>query len=168
MIKNIRDENLTIGDNCSIADSVVMGYREWKAKGTIFIGNNVRIDEGVVLRTCGGHIRIEDNTTIARDVIIYAGGNVSIQKDCLISPRVQIYAQNYETEKDTIIRLQEQSNYGIWIGQDCWIGAGSILTDKSYMSKGCILGAGSVLTKVMPSKNEIWVGNPANFIKKRK
>lgn len=167
MTKNIKDENLTIGDNCHIANSIIMGFKE-SGKGTIFIGNNVRIDDGVVLRTCGGNIRIEDHTTVGRDVIIYAGGNVSIQKDCLISPRVQIYAQNHEIEKNKLIRLQGQSFYGIWIGEDCWIGAGSILTDKSYINHGCILGAGSILTKVMPHKNEVWAGNPANFIKKRK
>ena len=163
---NYNGLNLTVGKGSKISEDAVIGFKE-KGKGKIIIGNNVTIDSGVVLRTCGGIITIKDNVHIGMDTIIFGGGNVQIKENTLISPRVQIYAQNHGICIDSTIRSQKNDMYGIWIGDDCWIGAGSIITDSCQISKGCVLGAGSILTKNMMIAYEVWAGNPAKFIKKR-
>ena len=163
---NYNGLNLTVGKGSQISEDATIGFKE-HGKGKIIIGNNVTIDSGVVLRTYGGTITIDNNVYIGIDTIIYGGGNVQIKENTLISPRVQIYAQNHGICINSTIRSQKNDMYGVWIGNDCWIGAGSIITDGVQICKGCVLGAGSVLTKNMMIAYEVWAGNPAKFIKKR-
>lgn len=54
----------------------------------------------------------------------------------------------------------------VYIGDDTFIGTGTIISKDVRIGKICIIGAGSVVTKDIPD-NEIWAGNPAKFIKKR-
>ena len=54
----------------------------------------------------------------------------------------------------------------VYIGDDTFIGLGTIICNDISIGKNCIIGAGSVVTKNIPD-NEIWAGNPAKFIKKR-
>lgn len=55
----------------------------------------------------------------------------------------------------------------IKIGEYAFIGARTIICSNVEIGENSIIGAGSVVTKNIPP-NEIWAGNPAKFIKKRK
>ena len=52
------------------------------------------------------------------------------------------------------------------IGNDVWVGEGSIILAGVKIGNGAIVGAGSVVTKDIPDY-EIWAGNPAKLIRKR-
>lgn len=52
------------------------------------------------------------------------------------------------------------------IGDDVWIGTGSIILSGVHVGDGAIIAAGSVVTKDIPPY-EIWGGNPAVRIKNR-
>ena len=52
------------------------------------------------------------------------------------------------------------------IGNDVWIGYGSIIKAGITIADGAIIGAGSVVTKNV-GPYEIWAGNPAKLIRKR-
>jgi len=45
------------------------------------------------------------------------------------------------------------------------IGAASVILGGITIGENAMIGAGSVVTKNIPS-NELWVGNPAKFIRK--
>ncbi len=55
----------------------------------------------------------------------------------------------------------------IKIGEYAFIGARTIICSNVEIGENSIVGAGSVVTKNIPP-NEIWAGNPAKFIKRRK
>ncbi len=52
------------------------------------------------------------------------------------------------------------------IGNDVWLGAGTIVKSGVHISTGAVVGGGSVVTKDIPPY-EIWAGNPAKLIRKR-
>jgi len=54
----------------------------------------------------------------------------------------------------------------VWIGENVFIGAHSIISKSCNIGNNVIIGAGSVVTKDIPD-NQIWAGNPARFIKQR-
>lgn len=54
----------------------------------------------------------------------------------------------------------------IMLKKNCYIGYGAIVLNSS-VGKNSMVGAGSVVTKDVPD-NEVWVGNPAKFLRKVK
>ena len=59
-----------------------------------------------------------------------------------------------------------KSNNFITIGDEVWIGAGSIILPGTTIGKGAGIGAGSIVPKDIPL-NPIAHGNPAKVIKYR-
>ena len=50
------------------------------------------------------------------------------------------------------------------IGNDCFVGAGSIILPGVHIGNKVIIGAGSVVAKSIPD-NSVAVGNPAKVIR---
>ena len=153
------------GTKCALDDSAHIGYAE-SGKGQIILGNNVIIRHGCVIRSCSGIIKIGHNVVVNYYTIMHGLGGITIGNNTLISPNVQMYAQNHGVAKNNLIRNQENINAPIKIGQDVWIGAGAIITGGVTIGDGAVIGAGSVVTKNI-APYEIWAGNPAKKIKDR-
>jgi UDP-2-acetamido-3-amino-2,3-dideoxy-glucuronate N-acetyltransferase len=104
----------------------------------VYIGNNVTIKPGV---------QIWDGVTLEDDVFV--GPNVTFTNDLF----PQSKNKNFTLRK-TLIKK------GASIGANATILAGITIGENA------LVGAGSVVTKNI-SENEIWVGNPAKFLKKK-
>lgn len=157
--------NLTQGKGCKIDPDAHMGYAE-SGKGKIILGNNVIIRHGCVIRTSSGLIKIGSNVVVNYHCIMHAFGGITIGNNTLLSPNVQLYAQNHGIAKNKPIRNQDNILAPIFIGSDVWIGAGSIITGGVTINNGAVIGAGSIVTKDIPAY-EIWAGNPAKKIGER-
>jgi len=136
--------------------------------GTIALGEQVCVRLGTVMMTVGGHIEIGANTTINHYCVFHGGNGLVIGKDCMIAPRVSIFAANHAFH-DTTKPMNIQgmiSKGGIKIGNDVWIGTGAILLDGVTVGDGAVIGAGSVVTRdVFPLS--VVGGNPARKIADR-
>ncbi|MCK7544040.1 acyltransferase [Marinobacter bryozoorum] len=110
------------------------------------------------------------NTTIHEGVYIGPQCNIgmcSILKDTLIGSGVHILSgnkQHYFDNSNLPIQSQGGQFIKISIGDDCWIGNGSII--MADVGRKCIVAAGSVVTKALPDSC-IAAGNPARIIKYR-
>ena len=101
------------------------------------IGNNVTVKCGVQL---WNGLRVEDD--------VFIGANVSFTNDRF--PRSKQYPVEYEK---TFLR------------KGASIGAGSVILCGIEIGEKAMVGAGSVVTRDIPA-GELWVGNPARFIRK--
>lgn len=108
-----------------------------------FIENEVEIGDGCVIK-CG--VQIWDGITIEDNVMI--GANVTFTND--MYPRA--HNKNW---KMLFTRVCKGAT----------IGAGSTILPGLTIGEGSMIGAGSVVTHDVPA-GEIWVGNPARFLKK--
>jgi len=158
--------NLTQGKNCQLHPDAYIGFNE-SGKGKLILENKVIIRQDCIIRTCTGKIHIADNVIINYGCIMHGLGDILIGANTLLSPNVQIYAQNHGTKKNKLIRDQKQSGEGVVIFRDVWIGAGAIIMDGVTIGQGAVIGAGSVITKNIPGY-EIWAGNPCRKIGERK
>ena len=155
-------------------------------KDIIFKGHTV-IEENVVFKNKNGVIELDDkpyirrfskiqnlngvlqigsNTTVNEFTIIQANeGSIKIGNDVRIAPYVKIFAENH-IFKDINIPIHKQglSSQGIEIGNNVWIGTGSIILDGVSIGDNVVIGAGSVVTKNIES-NKVAAGNPAKVIK---
>lgn len=133
------------------------------AHDKLSIGKKVQINHNVTI--WGSIVIIGDHTQINPNTCIY--GNVSIGNYVLIAPNCMIAGGNHniaDTTKPTM--LQSSSSKGIYIQENVWIGANSVVLDGVTIGKNSVIGAGSVVTKSVPA-NSIAVGNPCKIVKKR-
>jgi acetyltransferase-like isoleucine patch superfamily enzyme len=72
---------------------------------------------------------------------------------------------NYK-EKQKLIRLQGTSSDDVVIGDDVWIGLGSVILPGIKIGAGSVIGANCVVTKDIP-ENSVAVGAPARVISTR-
>ena len=110
-----------------------------------------------------GNIFIGKKTFIGEEVLI-TGGNIIIEDNCDIAPRVTIHAGTHEISNNK--RRAGKSFYGnIIIGAGTWIGTCSTIINGARIGKGVIIAAGSVVVKGEYPDNTLIGGTPAKILK---
>lgn len=120
----------------------------------------------------GEHIFIGENTEINMNCVFLDCNRITIGKNVLIAPAVQICAVTHP------VRVAERLPQGIegefpfckcytapvTIGDNAWIGAGAIILPGVTIGENTTIGAGSVVTKSIPP-NVLAVGNPCRVVR---
>lgn len=112
----------------------------------------------------GSNITCGDKCYFNYDCILLDVAPITIGRNCLFAPRVQLLTATHPVEADL---RREDLEYGapIRIGDDCWLGGGVIVCPGVTIGDRVVIGAGSVVTKDIPS-DSVAVGNPARVIRK--
>lgn len=138
-------------------------------RGTrIEIGDGTRVFEFAVLRAVGGtgDIVVGERCMINPHCVLYSGNGIFLGNDVLLAPGVQVVPTNHAfARRDVTIAKQGflPSKGGVRIGDDVWIGAGSVLLDGVTIGRGAIVAAGSVVRGDIPAYT-IWGGVPARQV----
>jgi acetyltransferase-like isoleucine patch superfamily enzyme len=125
-------------------------------------GRNVVIEFGTVF--IYRDISIGDNANISRYCVIHhcdIGNYAGVSEHSVV---VSGSRQHNIDRTDIPIFLQGGRKKRIAIGDDCWIGAHSVVMED--VGRGAIVGAGAVVTKPVP-EFMIAVGNPARPLRRR-
>lgn len=87
--------------------------------------------------------------------------NIEVGDRCAITMRCIILTHYIKPDGNN-----HRYEYGkVKIGNNVFLGAGTIITKPVTIGDNVIVGAGSIVTKDIPS-NEIWAGVPARFLKR--
>lgn len=89
---------------------------------------------------------------------------VTIGDDVFIGPNVSFYTACHSTDPEERNTRQEWAK-PITVGNRVWIGGSVTVLPGVTIGDNCTIGAGSVVTKDIPA-NSIAVGNPCKVIKK--
>jgi acetyltransferase-like isoleucine patch superfamily enzyme len=110
--------------------------------GDVIIGSETRIGIGNVLI---GPVKVGNNVIFAQNVVA-SGLN-----------------HNYE---DIVLPVRKQgvTVKQIEVGDDCWIGANTVITAGTTIGKHCVIAGGSVVIKDIPPYS-VAAGNPARVIR---
>ena len=106
------------------------------------------------------NVRIGRNVVVMDGCLMMSAGGITIEDNAMIAANVQLISNNHDLYERNIITCKP-----IRICCNAWVGAGSTILPGVTVGENAVVGAGSVVTKDIPA-NEIWVGNPAHFIKK--
>lgn len=127
-----------------MGEGVVISFGTVLTKSTIELGGRVYIGAYCLL----GDVRVGADTLIGDQVNIPSGGR-----------------QHGMGRLDVPMREQEGELRTICIGDDCWIGSGSVV--MANVGNHCVVGAGSVVTREVEDY-KIVAGNPARVIGDRR
>lgn len=111
----------------------------------------------------GYNIHVGDNFYANFDCVILDVCEVSIGDNVLLGPGVHIYTATHPLDRETRISGLEAGK-PVSIGNNVWIGGGSIITPGVTIGNNVVIGAGSVVTRDMPD-NVLVAGNPARIIR---
>ncbi|KAG0242659.1 hypothetical protein BGW41_003762 [Actinomortierella wolfii] len=126
------------------------------------IGENVWIEPPLNV-DYGFNISLDDRAYMNFNCVILDCGPISIGKRVLMAPNVQLYSATHPV--NPILRAKGVENaLPIKIGDDVWIGGGSVICPGVSIGNGSTVGAGSVVTKDVPPYTVV-AGNPARVIR---
>lgn len=112
----------------------------------------------------GYNISIGENFYANFGLSILDAAKVTFGKNAFIGPNVGIYAAGHPLdakERNTLIEYAKP----IAIGDNVWIGGDVTIVPGVSIGDNCVIGAGSVVTKDVPP-NTLAAGNPCRPIKK--
>lgn len=146
------------------------------ARGTLDIAKGVLIGKNtiIVVTSEGQHavrslLRIGEGTAINESNNIRAsGGTISIGRKCLIAQFVSIIASNHDIDVagDMMDSPWSLKDNFVTIGDNVWVGAGSVILPGVTIGHGAVIAAGSVVTTDV-GENELHAGVPARLLRKR-
>ena len=109
----------------------------------------------------GTHISVATGTYINLNCNFIDDGQITIGDGCLFGPAVTIATVGHPINP----RLREYMYCDpVTIGNNCWIGANSVICPGVTIGDNCVIGAGSVVTKDIPA-NSVAAGNPCRVIR---
>lgn len=118
------------------------------------IGDNCNICSHCLIEN---DVKIGNNVTLKSGVCLWDG--ITIEDNVQVGPNVTFTNDKYPRAKQAF-ELQRTT-----IKKNASIGAGSVILGGITVGENALIGAGSVVTKDVPD-NELWVGNPAKFVRK--
>lgn len=153
-----------------------------KNASSITVGKRFRMNNGAycnqigfgnlkcTLIADGGNIKIGDNVGVSQTAILAFGDDINIGDNVKIGGGVRVYTTDfhsldYANRRNRSNDTTTCKHACVTIGNDCFIGAGSVILKGVTIGDRAIIGAGSVVTRNIPS-DTIYAGNPAREIKK--
>jgi UDP-2-acetamido-3-amino-2,3-dideoxy-glucuronate N-acetyltransferase len=88
---------------------------------------------------------------------------IVVENNVLLTKGCSILTHYYDVNNDSFTYGKEK----VILKEHCFIGWNVTICKPVTIGRYAVVGAGSVVTKDIPDY-EVWAGNPARFIKKRK
>lgn len=151
-----------------------------RSKGNLTLGHSITINSGLkanpvfgfecctIICTKFAEIIIGNNVGMS-NVTIYSHNSITIGHYTLLGAGVKIWDTDFHSLDASTRLLSSDKGLSspITIGENCFIGAGSLILKGVSIGDNAVVGAGSVVTKDIP-QNQIWAGNPAKYIREIK
>ncbi len=120
------------------------------------VGENCNINAHCLVE---GGVKIGNNVTLKCGVYLWDG--TVVEDNVFIGPNATFCNDRYPRSKHQV------PHKTLRIGRGASIGARAVILDGVTIGENAMIGAGSVVTKDVPA-GELWVGNPARFVRKLK
>mgnify|MGYP001778308220 FL=1 len=111
----------------------------------------------------GYNIEIGENFFMNFNCVILDGAKITFGDNVFVAPNCGFYTAGHPLQVEPRNRGLEYA-YPIRVGNNVWIGAQVCVLPGVTIGDNCVIGAGSVVTKDIPA-NSLAVGNPCRVIR---
>lgn len=119
---------------------------EIRGNARLEFGKRVRAHNGTKFNVSNnGFLKVGDNTSFNDRCIIACHKKIEIGKDCTFGPNVMVYDHDHDYMAEGIINGKKFKTDDVRIGNNCWIGANTIILRGTSIGDNCVVGAGTVL-----------------------
>jgi acetyltransferase-like isoleucine patch superfamily enzyme len=168
-------------NNVKASRPQIFGILLVRNQGTLTIGRSARINSSRYKNIIGGDTR--SSLVVKREAVLEIGNNfrmsnsaiycarkITIGNQVMIGGSCRIWDSDFHPLDPVERSMHPNERFAteeIRIGNNVFIGAGSIILKGVHIGDEAIIGAGSVVAKDIPA-GEIWAGNPARPIKQER
>lgn len=111
----------------------------------------------------GTNIEIGESFYANFNFLVLDDGLVKIGDDVLCGPNVSIFTATHLLDPELRPKNADYTK-AVTIGNNVWVGGGSIINPGVTIGDNSVIGSGSVVTKNIPA-NVVAVGNPCKILK---
>lgn len=123
--------------------------------GKIIFGEKVRIHSGCKLKSRGGSIlEIGSNVRINYNCMLICHKKIHIGSGTEFGPNVLVYDHDHDYKAG--LKNDKFVTGDVAIGENCWIGANTVILKGSVIGDNCVVAAGSVISGVYPANSLIY------------
>ncbi len=136
-------------------------------EGRLEVGEGVLLEPGVwITAPEQARVRIGEGTFLNRNVMVASHGLVEIGAHCMLANGCFVSDANHRfRDPELPITWQGFDSKGpTRIGDNCWLGAGVVVTSGVTIGERCVIGANSVVTADVPPRS-IAAGAPARVLR---
>lgn len=121
----------------------------------VILGKKVRIHSGSKVKCRkGARLSIGNDVKINYNCIIACHDEISIGDNTEFGPSVYLYDHDHDYRVG--LSANKFRKAPIKIGENCWIGANSIILKGTELGDNCVVAAGSVISGIYPANSLIY------------
>lgn len=124
---------------------------------------NYQYGLGIIFNENPEHLDIADG--VALDGIVDCIHKVTIEKDVFFGHETAIFTGGHDPDKFGEERKGSNGGGSVIIHEGAWIASRAMIIGPSTIGKHSVIGAGTVVKGNIP-EYEVWIGNPARFLRK--
>lgn len=164
LVSNARSPQASFGHGCDIRSGLRLVI---EGNGSVRVGANCVLDEGLVLSAVRGSIEVGDGTIFGHHCTIAAVDSLVIGRQCLVGEFVSIRDHDHAFARPDVAMVEQgPSAAPVRIGDDVWIGAKATVVKGVRIGDHAVIGAGAVVTADVPAY-AVAVGVPARVVRRR-
>lgn len=115
-------------------------------KAKLILGKLVRVRSGSKIKVRkGAEVQIGDNTSLNHGCMVISHDKIIIGKGVQFGPNVLIYDHDHDFRANNGLKELKYKTSPIVIGNNVWIGANTVILRGTKIGNNCVVGAGSII-----------------------
>ena len=156
--------NITIGNNIVIDDNVLIDARGAHAEGVV-LEDGVIVNKNTTIKAKKGNIIIRSKTTIGANSSLISWDGLEIGEGCFIAPACYFSPSQFDVNDVSSPFLEKDAfcRGPIVIEDNVWVATRVTILDSVRIGRDSIISAGSIVSKNVPVRSVVQ-GNPGKVI----
>ena len=125
-----------------------------RSGGNIFLGDRVFAERDCTIVAVGGKLTVGTQSFFNTNCTIVCHENIKIGSGCLFGPNVCVYDHDHKYGYEGISSDYKTSQ--VIIGDNCWIGANTVILKGTYIGANSVIGAGTVVKGNIPPHSIVY------------